>query len=94
MLVRPFILKSQGVRAITPSALRLRADFDFPQPDARREYLRARRNPNGGLDLFPNQSSGVLTSAVWADGLIDNAPGVAIRRGQEVNFLPFSELLY
>ena len=94
MLVRPFILKTQGAQTVTPSAIRLRADFDFPQPDARREYLRARRNQNGGLELFYNQSSGVLTSVVWADGLIDNPPGVAIRRGQEVSFLPFSELLY
>ncbi|MFA7279495.1 MAG: gephyrin-like molybdotransferase Glp [Sterolibacterium sp.] len=94
LLVRPFILKTQGVRAVTSSSMRLRADFDMPQPDARREFLRARRTPTGGLELFHNQSSGVLTSAVWADGLIDNPAGVAIRRGQEVSFLPFSELLY
>jgi molybdopterin molybdotransferase len=94
LLVRPFILKSQGVQAVTPSSIRLRADFDMPQADARREFLRARRTQTGGLELFPNQSSGVLTSAVWADGLIDNPAGSAIRRGQEVSFLPFSELLY
>jgi molybdopterin molybdotransferase len=50
-------------------------------------------NPAGGLDLFPNQSSGVLTSAVWADGLLDNPPGCAIRAGDIVCFLPLNELI-
>jgi len=52
-----------------------------------------RINAAGGLELFANQSSGVLTSCTWADGLIDNPPGQAIRRGDTVRFLPFSELL-
>jgi molybdopterin molybdotransferase len=93
MLVRPFILSMQGVRETAPLAYALRADFDWLQPDARREFLRARLNAGGGLELFPNQGSGVLTSAVWAGGLIDNAPQQAIRRGDTVRFLPFSELL-
>ena len=49
-----------------------------------------RLNAQGGLDLFANQSSGVLTSAVWADGLVDNPPGQAIRRGDMVRFLPMA----
>jgi len=55
----------------------MRADFDWPRPDRRREFLRVQLNRDGGLDLYPNQSSGVLTSAVWADGLVDNPPGHA-----------------
>lgn len=94
MLVRPFILKMQGALRQTPTAQSLRADFDWSRPDARREFLRARRNQAGGLELYPNQDSAVLTSAAWADGLVDNPPGQAIRRGDVVRFLPFSELLY
>jgi molybdopterin molybdotransferase len=94
MLVRPFILKAQGAAHRPARPLALRADFDWGRPDPRREFLRAKRNDDGGLELFPNQGSGVLTSAAWADGLIDNPPGLAIRRGDRVNFLPFSELLY
>jgi len=92
MLVRPFILKSQGATLVQPRAQALRADFDF-KGDPRREFLRARINDTGGLDLFANQSSGVLTSCTWADGLIDNPPRQAIARGDTVRFLPFSELL-
>ncbi len=94
MLVRPFILKCQGAARLTPRSLKLRADFDWLKPDRRREFLRARINEAGGLDLFANQSSGVLTSAAWADGLIDNPGAEAIRNGSFVTFLPFSELLY
>jgi len=93
LFVRPFILKRQGVGALNPAALELRADFDWTKPDRRREFLRARMNATGGLDLYPNQSSGVLTSTVWGDGLIDNAPSRPIARGDTVRFLPFSALM-
>ncbi len=69
------------------------ADFDWPRADKRREFLRVRRNASGGLDLFANQSSGVLTSAVWGEGVIDNPAGQTIARGDTVQFLPFSALL-
>ena len=92
MLVRPFILKAQGASGVAPRAQALRADCEF-KGDPRREFLRARINAEGGLELFPNQSSGVLTSCTWADGLIDNPPRQAIARGDTVRFLPFSELL-
>jgi len=94
LFVRPFILRLQGVKEVTPKAYMMRADFDWPRADRRNEFLRARINANGGLDLFPNQSSGVLTSTVWGDGLIDNPPGQPIAAGDMVRFLPFSDLLY
>jgi molybdopterin molybdotransferase len=83
----------QGSAAALPAALPLRADFDWPRPDKRREFLRVRLNERGGLDLFANQSSGVLTSVVWADGLVDNPAGQSIRIGEAVRFLPMSELI-
>ena len=93
LLVRPFIRKLQGVTQLAPELLAARADFDWPKADKRREFLRARRNSAGGLDLFENQSSGVLTSAVWADGLVDNPPGRTIANGDTVQFIPFSSLM-
>ena len=94
LFVRPFILRLQGVQDVASKAYRMRADFDWPKGDRRNEFLRAKINANGGLDLFPNQSSAVLTSTVWGDGLIDNPPGKTIAAGDMVRFLPFSELLY
>ena len=93
LTVAPVLRALQGAPGRLPAALPLRADFDWPRPDQRREFMRARLNEAGGLDLFPNQSSGVLTSAVWADGLIDNPAGQAIARGDTVRFLPLATLI-
>ncbi|RAS37245.1 gephyrin-like molybdotransferase Glp [Paraburkholderia bryophila] len=93
LFVRPFILSLAGVQTVAPRTLSLRADFTQNKADRRNEFLRARINPAGGLDLFPNQSSAVLTSTVWGDGLIDNPPNHAISAGETVRFIPFSELL-
>ena len=93
IFARPFILRRQGVTDVAARALPLRADFDWPKPDKRREFLRARVNGEGGLDVFANQNSAVLTSTTWADGLIDLPAGATVARGQTVRYLPFSELL-
>ena len=93
ILVRPFLLQLQGMRDVAMKTVAARADFTWARPDKRREFLRVRRNADGGLDLFLNQSSGVLTSAVWGDGLIDNPPGQPIARGDRVHWVSFAELL-
>ena len=93
LLVRPFVLRLQGMSAVAAPSRAMRADFDWPRPDRRREFLRARINPQGGLDLFPNQSSAVLTSTVWGDGLVDTPAASAIARGDTVRFLAFTDLL-
>ncbi|SCX42566.1 gephyrin-like molybdotransferase Glp [Variovorax sp. EL159] len=93
MLVRPFLLTLQGATRVTPEPVQMRADFDWLRADKRREFLRARRNAAGGLELFGNQSSGVLTSMVWGDGVVDNPAGHTIRSGDTVNFIPFASLL-
>jgi len=93
LAVAPVLKALQGADARMPAALPLRADFDWPRPDKRREFLRVRLNDSGGLDLYGNQSSGVLTSTVWADGLLDNPPERVIRRGDTVTFLPLAQLI-
>lgn len=93
LFVRPFILRLQGVQDVAPQSFPMRADFDMTKADRRNEFLRAKINTQGGLDLFSNQSSGVLTSTVWGDGLIDLAAGSTISRGEFVKFIPFSAVL-
>jgi molybdopterin molybdotransferase len=93
VLVRPFLLKLQGVTQLEPVRMALPAHFDWPRADKRREFLRVRRNAAGGLDLFPNQSSGVLTSGVWGDGVVDNPAGRTIAKGDMVQFISFAELM-
>ncbi|MEZ2351867.1 gephyrin-like molybdotransferase Glp [Caballeronia sp. RCC_10] len=93
LFVRPFILRLAGVAHVAPRVYSMRADFTQKKGDRRNEFLRARVNETGGLDVFPNQSSAVLTSTVWGDGLIDNPPDHAISAGEMVRFIPFSELM-
>jgi molybdopterin molybdotransferase len=91
LAVRPLLLHLQGASPLPPQAMPMRADFDWPRADKRREFLRVRRNGQGGLDLFTNQGSGVLTSTVWADGVVDNPPDNPIRAGDHVNFIALAE---
>ena len=93
VMVRPFVLRLQGVRDVTPRAFAMRADFDWPRLDLRAEFLRARINDQGGVELFRNQGSGVVTSLCRGDGLVINPPGLAIARGDSVRFVPYAELL-
>lgn len=93
LLVKPVILALQGAEQRAPVCMPVPAHFDVPKADKRREFLRVRRNAQGGLDLFPNQSSGVLTSVVWGDGVVDNPAGQTIAHGDLVSFWPFAEWL-
>lgn len=97
IFARPFLLRAQGVMDIAPRGFWAEAAFDWPRPDRRREYLRARRVAGDAgstrVEIYPHQGSGVLTSTVWGEGLIDVPAGTAITRGDRVFFMPFSELL-
>jgi molybdopterin molybdotransferase len=93
LLVRPFVLALQGATKTDMARTEMTAHFDWPRADKRREFLRVQRNAQGGLDLFPNQSSGVLTSAVWGDGVVDNPAGQTIAKGDTVHFISFAEWL-
>lgn len=93
MFVRPFLLRMQGVRDVSPRALLLPAAFDWPNADRRREYLRAAITDNADVAVYSNQNSAVLSSVAWAGGLLDNPPGNTISKGDLVRYIPFSELL-
>ncbi len=93
LLVRPFVLRLQGMQDVAPKAIEVTTQFEWLKKEKRREFLRARHTGNGGLALFGNQGSGVLTSTVWGDGLIDNPPLTPIQPGDTVRFIPFTELM-
>ena len=92
LLVRPFVLRLQGMQDVAPKTMEATAQFEWNQQEKRREFLRVRHGA-AGLELFGNQSSGVLTSTVWGDGLIDNPPLTHIQPGDSVRFIPFAALM-
>jgi molybdopterin molybdotransferase len=92
LFARPFLLARMGAASAPVEGFSVPAAFEWPKPGKRREFLRARFEA-GQATLYPNQSSGVLTSLAWADGLVDIAAGRTVKPGDPVRFLPLSELL-
>lgn len=93
IFVRPFIHAAQGRKVKPVPRYMLPANFDWNKPDKRNEFLRCKINAYGQLDKYPNQSSGVLTSASWGDGLADIPAGQTVQKGDMISFIPFSEML-
>jgi len=97
VVVRPFLLRAQGVARVLPVPIQVLADFEWLQPNKRRQYLRARLSPgeDGQLRavLHPQQSSAMLTAACWADGLVIIEREHQVPRDAPVPFLSFAEFL-
>jgi molybdopterin molybdotransferase len=93
MLVRPFVLRLQGARVVQAKSLPLVSAFTWSRPDARLEFLRARIDAAGQVELHPNQGSAVVTSLCMSDGLVLNPPGQPVQPGDVVRFISFAELL-
>ncbi|MGN8143348.1 molybdopterin molybdotransferase MoeA [Pseudomonas sp. 22105] len=91
LLARPYLLRIQGVEEVMPLSFTVNAGFDWPKPGSRREYLRVRLE-GGQAALYPNQSSGVLLGATWADGLVQIPENSTLQMGDPLRFIPFSEL--
>lgn len=92
LLARPYLLRRQGVSDVTPLQFPVPAGFSWTRPGNRREYLRGRLE-QGRAVFYKNQSSGVLRSAAWADGLIEVREDSTVAEGGWVNFIPLSEVL-
>ena len=93
LMVRPFVLATQGAGFAHNAGRLLPAAFDWPKPDRRREFLRARINETGEVELFSRQGSAAIQSTVWANALVDVLPGQTITRGERVRVLPYAELM-
>ncbi|TLX60172.1 molybdopterin molybdenumtransferase MoeA [Stutzerimonas nosocomialis] len=93
LFARAYLLRRLGVAAVEPLTVEVPAAFDWPRAGTRREYLRARLE-QGRAVLYPNQSSSVLRSASWADGLVEVREHRAFEAGATVSFIPFSELMH
>ncbi|PWV61160.1 gephyrin-like molybdotransferase Glp [Plasticicumulans acidivorans] len=93
LFARPLLRKLAGAREVANSRLRVRAGFDWPQPDRRPEYLRAQ--VEFGTELVATiperQGSAMLSSACAANGLLCMPADTPVRAGDTLEFLPFAE---
>jgi molybdopterin molybdotransferase len=92
LLARPYLLRRLGVQRVEPLGFQVPAGFAWSKPGKRREYLRARLEA-GRVVPYPNQSSGVLRSAAWAEGLAELLEGQTLEEGDSLRFIPLSEIL-
>ena len=92
LLARPYLLRRLGVQRVEPLGFAVPAGFVWSKPGKRREYLRARLE-RGGVLPYANQSSGVLRSAAWAEGLAEVMEGSTLAEGDMLRFIPLSEIL-
>jgi molybdopterin molybdotransferase len=93
LFLRPYVLKRMGLATTLPIARQLVSASDWTRPEDRRSFLRARIAADGRVELYPNQSSGVLTSCAWADGLVDVAANQSFKAGDAVRYIAFADLL-
>lgn len=97
LIARPLVLRLAGVKDLAVPRFTVEAGFAFKHKPGRREWLRARVGGQDGrlvAELYPAQGSGVLSSMVWSDGLVeipedrgDLAPGDAVA------YIPYAEVL-
>jgi molybdopterin molybdotransferase len=97
VVVRPFLLRAQGMTDVLPRPVAVPAGFDWLQRNKRRQYLRAKLTPDADgqlrVELHPQQSSAMLTAACWADGLAVIECEQQVLKRDNVMFLSFADLM-
>ncbi len=96
MYVRPLIRRLGGAPWMEPRRFPLPAAFDAARrKTGRREFWRGFIREEAGtlvVEKFVHDGSGLISSLRAADGLIDIHENVSsVRKGDIVNFIPFSE---
>ncbi|MDC1536917.1 molybdopterin molybdotransferase MoeA [Candidatus Thioglobus sp.] len=91
----PFIKKMQGNSNYEPKILKVKTNFDCKRAKPRREYARVRIDHSTETplaNLFPKQGSDVMSSVVWADGIIEIPENTTFETGTILNYYSMSEL--
>ena len=95
MIVRPWLARLSGRLLPAPHYEKLSANFSIFKPAGRREFARGFRSPINGIDsvtLFPNQSSGLLTSMTQSNGFVVlPEEQITVSPGDPIHFMPFSQ---
>jgi len=91
----PFIKKMQGNSNYESKILKVKTNFDCKRAKPRREYARVRIDHSTETplaNLFPKQGSDVMSSVVWADGIIEIPENTTFETGTILNYYSMSEL--
>lgn len=90
-LAREFLHTVQGSELKPLLSIKAMANFSTKKAIGRTEFFRARYQ-SGSVEIFHNQSSGVLSSSSWSDGFACIPAGMKIEVGDDIEFVGFSTL--
>ncbi|VAW89433.1 Molybdopterin molybdenumtransferase [hydrothermal vent metagenome] len=96
LFARPYILRMQGIENVQPQTIKVQAQFNHIKKSSRQEYIRSRlltSEYGSEVKTFGKQGSGILSSTVWANSLTIIPPGSSITPGDQVEVIPFNELI-
>jgi molybdopterin molybdotransferase len=88
VIARPFLFECQGISHHEVIPVRQTALFD-KKGSPRQDYVRVRSGPDG-VEIFPHQSSGILYSTCWGDGVVVQKPFEDIKSGDSVDVIPYA----
>lgn len=95
LFARPFIKKMQGVSDYKNQSIQVQTNFDWRSPRPRREFVRVKLDYStvpASVNLYPKQGSDVLSSVVWADGLVEIPENSTFSQGEVLNYYSLTEL--
>lgn len=91
IFARPSLSALAGAGWCKPMVLNLPCAFTKSKKAGRREYLRARINDNGAVEVFQSEGSGRISGLSWATGLVELEEAARdITLGDSVRFLPYA----
>ena len=91
----PFIKKMQGNNDFKNEPIKVKTNFDCKRAKPRREYARVQVDYSYEIpvaSLYPKQGSDVMSSVVWADGIIEIPENTTFDSGTILDYYPLSEL--
>ena len=92
LFVYPALALMSGGAWSDPRGFTLPAAFTLSKRAGRRTFLRARLRPDGTVETFRADGSGMISGLSWADGFVDlPEAAVEIVPGDPVRYVPFSE---
>ena len=87
----PLLKQLAGEVNWRPLSYKVPAGFDKNKKAGRTEYWRSRINPEGYVDIFGSEGSGLTTSLLWSNGLVEvEEQATSVRKGDLVKFIPYS----
>jgi molybdopterin molybdotransferase len=77
----------------SPASYLVPAAFSKTKKLGRREYLRARLDGAGRVEVYKSEGSGRISGMAWANGLVElGDDDTAISAGDLVRFIPYESL--